>query len=287
MLSYPRMKQASTTIRPTQPQRVDGVLDTAVKLSKASVVKVLPLSLLMALVSAPSSIYVFQKGGVDLSDPFGMIRLMTSPGYLLVTAAESIGMLLVAAAMSLRMAAIASESDLGTAAALLKALRHLPSLVVSLALYVVVVAIGPFLLVAPALMSRSNLVAVILGVVLTILSVIPGVSLLLFVGTNLFENKGPIAALSASHHLVWGKWWHTNAVLVVGTLVLIVIYAIVALLVGGVTAVQVLGGSASLARMGLISDLVVGLVSSPLVMPFSVALFLAVYWDLQLRSRPA
>ena len=70
-------------IRPTQPQRVDSVLDTAVKLSKASVVKVLPLSLLMALVSMPGSIYLFVKGGVDLSDPFGMIRLMLSPGYLL------------------------------------------------------------------------------------------------------------------------------------------------------------------------------------------------------------
>ena len=276
------------TIRPTQPQRVDGVLDTAVKLSKASVVKVLPLSLLMVLVSAPSSIYVFVKGGVDLSDPFGMIRLMVSPGYMLVSFAESIGMLFVAAAASLRMAAIASDSDISTTAALLKALRHLPSLLVSLLLYVVVVAIGPFLLVAPALMSRSNPVAVILGVILTIVSVIPGVSLLLFVGANLFENKGPIAALTASHHLVWGKWWHTNAVLVVGTLVLIVIYAIVALLVGGVTAVQVLGsGSANLARMGLISDLLVGLVSTPFVTPFSVALFLAVYWDLQLRSRSA
>lgn len=272
------------TIRPTQPQRVDGVLDTAVKLSRASVLKVLPLSLLTTLVGAPGSIYVFVKGGIDLSDPFGMIRLMLSPGYLLVSIASGIGMVFIIAAVSLRMAAIASDSDMSTAAALLKALRHLPSLLLSLILYLVVVLIGPFLLIAPILMSRSNPIAVILGVILTIVSVIPGVSLLLFVGTNLFENKGPIAALTASHHLVWGKWWHTNGVLVVGTLVLIVIYAIAALLVGGVTAVQMFGGgSANLARMGLISDLLVSLVSSPLVTPFSVALFLAVYWDLQLR----
>jgi hypothetical protein len=272
-------------IRPTQRQRVDGVIDTVVKLSKASVVKMLPLSLLMALVSAPSSIYVFVKGGVDLSDPFGMIRLMMSPGYLLVSAASSIGMMLIVAAASLRMAAIASDSDMSTSAALLTALRHLPSLVVSLVLYIVVVGIGPFLLVAPALMSRSNPVAMILGVILTIVSVIPGVSLLLFLGTNLFESKGPIAALTASHHLVWGKWWHTNAILVIGSLVIIVIYAIVALLVGGLTAVQVLGGGGvNLARMGLISDLLVSFVSSPFVTPFSVALFLATYWDLQLRK---
>lgn len=273
-------------IRPTQPQRVDGVLDTAVKLSKASVVKVLPLSLLMTLVSTPGSIYVFVKGGVDLSDPFGMIRLMLSPGYLLVSIASCIGMMLIVAAVSLKMAAIASDSDMSTATALLKALRHLPSLLVSLVLYVVVVSIGPFLLIVPILMSRSNSIAVSLGVLLTIVSIIPGVSLLLFVGTNLFENKGPIAALTASHHLVWGKWWHTNAVLVVGTLVLIVIYVIAALLVGMVAAVQVLGGgSANLGLMSLVSDLLIGLVSSPLVTPFSVAMFLAIYWDLQLRRQ--
>jgi hypothetical protein len=273
-------------IRPTQPQRVDSVLDTAVKLSKASVVKVLPLSLLMALVSMPGSIYLFVKGGVDLSDPFGMIRLMLSPGYLLVSIASCIGMLLIVAAVSLKMAAIASDGDMSTTAALLKALRHLPSLLVSLVLYLVVVLIGPFLLTVPTLMSRSNSLAVSLGVLLTIVSIIPGVSLLLFVGTNLFENKGPIAALTASHQLVWGKWWHTNAVLIIGTLVLIVIYAIAALLVGGVTAVQVLGGgSAKLGVMSLVGDLLIGLVSSPFTTPFSVALFLAIYWDLQLRQQ--
>ncbi|HKR36167.1 MAG TPA: hypothetical protein VJT10_15095 [Steroidobacteraceae bacterium] len=272
-------------IRPTQPQRADGVLDTAVRLSKASVVKVLPLSLLMMLASTPGSFYVFiAGGGVDMSDPFGMVRLMLSPGYLLVSAASCIVMMLIAAAVSLRMAAIADDGDMSTATALLQALRHVPSLLVSLVLYVIVVGIGPLLLVAPIVLSRGGSIAVTLGALLTIASVIPGVSLLLFVGTNLFENKGPIAALIASHRLVWGKWWHTNAVLVVGTLVLIVIYAIAALLVGMVAAVQVLvGGGANLALTSLIGDLLIGLVSSPFVTPFSVAMFLAIYWDLHLR----
>lgn len=272
-------------IRPTQPQRVDGVLDIAVKLSKASVVKVLPLSLLMALASTPSSVYVFLKGSVDLSDPFGMMRLMLTPGYVLVSIASCVGMMLIAAAVSLKMAALASDSDMSTPAALSTALRHLPSLLGSLVLYVVVVSVGPFLLIAPTLMSRSNPIAVSLGVLLTIVSIVPGVSLLLFVGTNLFENKGPIAALTASHHLVWGRWWHTNAVLVVGTLVIIVLYAIAALLVGVVAAVQVLGGGGvNLGLMSLVSDLLIGLVSSPFVTPFSIAMFLAIYWDLQLRK---
>jgi hypothetical protein len=74
---------------------------------------------------------------------------------------------------------------------------------------------------------------------------------------------------------------------VAGTLVLIVIYVIAALLVGMFAAEQVLGGgSASLGLMSLVSDLLIGLVSSPFTTPFSVALFLAIYWDLQLRKEP-
>ena len=143
-------------IRPTQPQRADGVLDTAVRLSKASVVKVLPLSLLMMLASTPGSFYVFIAGGVDMSDPFGMVRLMLSPGYLLVSAASGIVMMLIAAAVSLKMAAIADDGDMSTATALLQALRHVPSLLVSLVLYVIVVGIGPLLLVAPIVLSRGG-----------------------------------------------------------------------------------------------------------------------------------
>src|SRR6185295_15904941 len=140
MLSYPRMQETPMAIRPTQPQRADGVLDTAVRLSKASVVKVLPLSLLMMLASTPGSFYVFiAGGGVDMSDPFGMVRLMLSPGYLLVSAASGIVMMLIAAAVSLKMAAIADDGDMSTATALLQALRHVPSLLVSLVLYVIVV----------------------------------------------------------------------------------------------------------------------------------------------------
>jgi hypothetical protein len=72
-------------IRRTQPQPVGGVLDTALRLCKASVWKVLPLSLLMVLVSSPASIYVFEKSGADAGDLFAMLRVMSSPGYLLTS----------------------------------------------------------------------------------------------------------------------------------------------------------------------------------------------------------
>ena len=65
-----------------------------------------------------------------------------------------------------------------------------------------------------------------------VLLIIPGiilmVSLLLCYPTALFDNKGPVSALSESHRLVWGNWWRTFVMLSVGVIILMVIYLVVA-----------------------------------------------------------
>ena len=63
---------------------------------------------------------------------------------------------------------------------------------------------------------------------------------------------------------------------------LLVIYTVPVLLVGAVTLLG--GGTGSVATTGLVSDLAIDFLASPLMTPFGVALFLAVYWDLQLRK---
>jgi hypothetical protein len=271
-------------IRGTQPQPVGGVLDTTFRLCKASVRKVLPLSLLMVLVSSPGSIYVFEQGGTDPSDLFAILRVMASPGYLLASLASCVGMMFILAAASIKMAAIAEDGDVSTPTALYEALRRLPSLVVSLALYLVVVSVGPILLFAPTYLAHSSSIAVMFGVALTLAAIIPGVSLLLFLCTGVFEKRGPIQALLASHRLVWGHWWRTNAVLAVGVIVLLVIYLVISVLIGIVTAVLVFGGEAAdVATLGVVSDLLIAVLASPLITPYCAALFLALYWDLKLR----
>jgi hypothetical protein len=272
-------------LRSTQAQPIGGVLDTAFRLCKASARKVLPLSLLMVLAGSPASIYVFERGGADPTDLFAALRVMSSPGYLLASVVSCVGMVFIAAAAAVRMAAIAVGSDVSTGAALYEALRRLPYLVLSLVLYLVALSIGPILLVAPAFVSHVTSITVIFGVALTLAAIIPGVSMLLFLCTGVFEKRGPIQALLASHRLVSGDWWRTNAILAVGVIVLVVIYLVAALLVGIVAAVVLFGGgAANVAMLGLIGDLLVGVLASPLMTPYCVALLLAIYWDLKLRK---
>src|SRR5215208_7196687 len=122
------------SIQPTQPQTVGGVLDTTFQLYKASIVKMIPLSLLGVIAGSPSSIYVFTRGGVgNPADPFAMLSMMRGSGYWLAA-----------------------------------------------------LAVGTVLLIVPCLILM--------------------VSLALCFNTALFENKGPVDALTESHRLVWGNW---------------------------------------------------------------------------------
>jgi hypothetical protein len=56
------------------------------------------------------------------------------------------------------------------------------------------------------------------------------------------------------------------------------------LLMGIVTALVVFGAEAAdVATLELVSDLLIGVLASPLMTPYCAALFLAIYWDLKLR----
>lgn len=253
------------SMQPTQPQSIGGVLDTTFQLYKASVVKMIPLSLLMALVSSPNSIYVFTQGGANPNDPLAMLNLVQTPGYWLSICVTYIGLVFGVAAASIKMAAIANDGDASIGTALARSMMRLPSLMLSLVLYFVAVTIGSILLIVP-------------GIILS-------VTLLLFVGTGVFDNKGPIAALTASHRLVWGNWWRTTAILLVGMIILIVIYMVAGLLIGIVVPLMIIGGgSENFALVGLVSALLIGLLVSLMMTPFYIALFLAIYWDLKLRK---
>jgi hypothetical protein len=253
-------------LQPAQPQSIGGVLDTTFQLYKASVVKMIPLSLLLALAGSPSSIYVFMQGGAaNANDPLAMLAIFRSPGYWLALGATYIGIMLGVGAASVKMAAIANDSDASIGTALQRALLRLPALVLSLVLYFIAVTIGSLLLLVP-------------GIILS-------VSLLLFVGTSMFDNKGPVDALTASHRLVWGNWWRTTAILAVGFVILLVLYMVALTLIGVVTPVVVMGGATeNLALVGLVSGMVIGLLVSLLMTPFYIAMFLAIYWDLKLRK---
>jgi hypothetical protein len=254
------------SIQPTQPQSIGGVLDTTFQLYKASVVKLIPLSLLAAVAASPPTIYMFVKGGGNLADPYAMLNMFGSPGYWLAFLASWIGSLWMMSTAYLKVGAIGAGSDLGLGAALQKALTRLPAILLMTILFSIALMLGFMLLIIPCFILM--------------------VSLALCFTTALFEDKGPVSALSESHRLVWGNWWRTTAILTVGFIVVLVIYLAVSLVLGVLTPLLVLGGgdAGTVLLITMISSLLLGVLVSLLVTPLYIALLLAIYWDLKLRK---
>lgn len=253
------------SIQPTQPQSIGGVLDTTFQLYKASIVKMIPLSLLMAVAESPSSIYLFTQGGTaTAANPFAMLNAI-GPAFWLVVAVQLLGTTWVMAAAYLKVGAIGAGDDLSVGAALQNTLARVPAIIVMFILLSIALVAGTLLLLVP-------------GIILS-------VSLALAFTILLFENKGPVDALTESHRLVWGNWWRTATIFTVWFIMLLVLYFVVGLLVGIVTPLLVLGaGADNMLLMSTLSGWVIGLVMSLLVTPFYVALPIAVYWDLKLRK---
>lgn len=254
------------SIQPTQPQSIGGVLDTTFQLYKASIVKMIPLSLLMSVAESPSSIYLFTQGGTaTAANPFAMLNAISGPTFWLVVAVQLIGTTWLMAAAYLKVGAIGAGDDFSVGAALQKTLARVPAIIVMFILLSIALAVGMLLLLVP-------------GIILS-------VSLALAFTILLFENKGPVDALTESHRLVWGNWWRTATIFTVWFIMLLVLYLVMGLLVGIVTPLLVLGaGADNMLLMSTVSGWVIGLAMSLLVTPFYVALPIAVYWDLKLRK---
>ena len=254
------------SIRPAQPQSIGGVLDTTFQLYKASVVKMIPLSVLMSVAEAPTSVFFFTQGGAATStNPYAVLELMGSPTFLLVAFVQLILTTWVMSAGYLKVGAIGAGGDLGIGAALQKALTRLPSLVVMIIVVFIALIIALILLIVPFF-------------ILT-------VSLALCYTLVMLEDRGPIEALSESHRLVWGNWWRTAAILTVGFIIIFVISMVAGVITGVLTPLLVLGGGAAyVLLLSTIVGWVVGVGMNVLLAPFYIALPITVYWDLKLRK---
>ncbi len=254
------------SIQPTQPQSIGGVLDTTFQLYKASVVKMIPLSLLTVIAGSPQSIYMFTQGGAATTDPFAMLNMMSSGGYIVASLVGAIASMWMVCAAYFKIGAIGNGSDLGVGSALQQALPRLPFVLIMMILFIIALALGFILLIIPCFILM--------------------VSLALCFNVLLFEGKGPVDALTESHRLVWGNWWRTAATLTVGFIIIFVIYLIAGLIIGVITPLLLIGGGGSddVLLFSLISGLLVGVLMSLLVTPFYISLAITIYWDLKLRK---
>jgi hypothetical protein len=241
------------------------VLDTTFQLYKASVVKLIPLSLLTAVATSPPTIYMLVRGG-NFQDPVAMLEMFRSSGYWLTVLASWIASIWMMSTAYFKVAAIGAGEDMGLGTALQKALGRLPALLLMTILFTIALTLGFVLLIIPCLILM--------------------VSLVLCFSTALFDNKGPVSALSESHRLVWGNWWRTAAILTVGFVVVLVIYLAVSLVIGVLSPLLVLSGGdvGTVVLVTMITSLLLGVMMSLLVTPLYISLLLAVYWDLKLRK---
>lgn len=257
-------------IQPSQPQGVGGVLDTAFQLYKSSLPVVWPISLLLAVVGMPPTLYWMFSGrplpdpdsigasvglnmGFDPADPVGSLVGVIS-GILTMWAMS---------ALYLKQRAVGVDEPLAIGESLKIALARLGPLVGASILFVLAVLVGLLLLLVP-------------GFILM-------VSLMMYMALLLFENKGAVDSLTGSHKLVWGNWWRSSAILTVALILVIVIFIALGLVA---VIVAPFAGLAmeDVVMVGLASELVFNAAFNVFLMPFFTAVMIALYWDLKLRK---
>lgn len=257
-------------IQPSQPQGVGGVLDTAFHLYKSSLAVVWPISLTLAIVGMPPTLY-WMFSGRQLPDPdsigasvgFNMVFDPADPVGSIIGLVSGILTMWVMSALYLKQRAVGVDEQLGVGDALRLALARLGPLIGASVLFVLAVLVGLILLLVPGLILM--------------------VSLMMYMALLLFENKGAVDSLTASHKLVWGNWWRSSAILTVAVILVIVIF--IALGVVAAIAAPFAGLAVEdIVMVGLVSELVFNAAFNLLLMPFFTAVMIALYWDLKLRK---
>jgi hypothetical protein len=258
------------TIQPSQPQGIGGVLDTAFQLYKASLAVVWPISLLLAIVGMPPTLYwmfsdrplpdpgsigasVGLDMGFDPADPMGAI----------IGVLSGILTMWTMSALYLKQRAVGVDEQLGVGDALKIALRRLGPLLGASVLFVLAVSVGLILLIVPGLILM--------------------VSLMMYMALLLFEDKSAVDSLTGSHKLVWGNWWRSAAILTVAMILVVVIFIAVGM-VAAIVAPFVGLAMADIVMIGLVGELVFNAAFNLLLMPFLSAVMIALYWDLKLRK---
>ena len=255
---------------PSRPQAIGEVLDSAVRIFKATLLKVLPFSVLATVAGQLHNIYILVSGRnirpFSNSDPgwWTIYLLGTVIGFALINA------------IIIRQAAIASGTQaMGMAAALKEGLRNVPAVVVILTAMAVLFGIWyvPLAVIPVAHRSWS-------GALLSVPAIYVLVLCLCSWTARLIGRKGPIASLLYSAHLITGNWWRTLLVYLV-VLAMIIVLLVTASLIGVVLTQLV--AARDLAVSTAVSAVMV-VASVAVFVPFVSSMSLALYGDLQSRK---
>ena len=254
---------------PSRPQAIGEVLDSAVRIFKATLLKVLPFSVLATVAGQLQNIYIILSGRnirpFSNSDPgwWAVYLLGTVVGAALINA------------IIVRQAAIATGSESASMMALKEGLRNVPAVVLMGIVMAVLVGIWfvPLAVIPAAYRSWSGALLAVPAFYLLVL-------FLCSWPARLVDRKGPIESLRYSAHLVRGNWWRTVMVYLVVLTMIIVLSVTAGLIVGVLTQ---LVAARDLAVSTAVSAVMV-VASGAVFVPFVSSMSLALYGDLRSRK---
>jgi hypothetical protein len=257
---------------PLRPQAIGEVLDSAVRIFKATLLKCLPYSVLATVASQLQNIYIIVSGRnirpFSNSDPgwWAVYLLGTVVGAALING------------IIIRQAAIASGLQSTGMAALKEGLRNVPAVVLMGILMAILVGIWfvPLVVIPAAFRSWSGAALAVPAFYLLVL-------FLCSWPARLIDHKSPIESLRYSAHLVRGNWGRTVMIYLVVLTMIIVLSVTAGLIVGVLTQ---LVAARDLAVSTAVSAVMV-VASGAVFVPFVCSMSLALYGDLQARKEGA
>ena len=254
---------------PSRPQAIGEVLDSAVRIFKATLLKVLPFSVLATVAGQLQNIYIILSG--RNIRPFSN----SDPGWWAVYLLGTIVGAALINAIIVRQAAIATGSESAGMPALKEGLRNVPAVVLMGIVMAVLVGIWfvPLAVIPAAYRSWSGALLAVPAFYLLVL-------FLCSWPARLIDRKGPIESLRYSAHLVRGNWWRTVMVYLVVLTMIIVLSVTAGLIVGVLTQ---LVAARDLAVSTAVSAVMV-VASGAVFVPFVSSMSLALYGDLQSRK---
>jgi hypothetical protein len=239
--------------KPSAPAGIGGVLDDGFKLFRACFTQVVGLAILASLISQIPSLVMTSAIDAD-----GVPQLGAGVGI-----AALVGMLLsvvLFGALVSRIHLIHEGRSPSLGDSLNAGLACMLSLLGSMILYGLAVAVGMVLLIVPGLIVM--------------------VSLMFAPYIVVTEGAGVIESLRRSHQLVWGHWWRTSALVGIAGFILMVAYVLIALVAG----VLMFANPDALEPGGFsVTQTVLTAVLGGLLTPLFYTLFMAAYYDLKLR----
>lgn len=276
---------------PPRPQSVGEILDLAVRVFSATLLKCVPYSLTAVIVGRLPTIYDLATGH-SVPQALGLQQSHDARWWTLLCLAV-LGATTLSNAVLLRQYALATGHRAASGNELATGARKTPGIVligllIGLAVFVTFLPAAALLgLTVAGIGTAPTKAAALVGflaVVLILLLICASWAITRWICSGaayLLTDRGPLASMSYSWQLTKGSFWRLSAIYAVGMVLMIVFY-LVSLVIGGF--VGVLFAHGDVAMIVALSAVLMALLGA-LVIPFYSALVLAVFGDVLVRRQ--